>query len=75
MRRKTYMCSHVFSILLGLFRERKRSKSKTKIDTRSIKLQELQAPSQMSVVSSDGRTAPTSRSRSPNSKYTESKGN
>jgi len=59
----------------GLFRERKRSKSKTKIDTRSIKLQELQAPSQMSVVSGDGRTAPTSRSRSPNSKYTESQGN
>jgi len=37
----------------GLFRERKRSKSKTKIDSRSIKLQELQAPSQMSVVSSE----------------------
>jgi len=51
----------------GLFRERKRSKSKTKIDSRSIKLQELQAPSQMSVVSSEGRTAPTNRSRSPNS--------
>jgi hypothetical protein len=37
----------------GLFRERKRSKSKTKIDTRSIKLQELQAPSQVSVVSGE----------------------
>jgi len=39
----------------GLFRERKRSKSKSKIDTRSIKLQELQAPSQVSVVSEPSR--------------------
>jgi len=35
--------------ITGLFRERKRSKSKTKIDSRSLKLQEKHAPSQMSM--------------------------
>ena len=44
------MLDHLyFYLLLGLFRERKRSKSKTKIDSRSLKLQETIAPSQIAM--------------------------
>lgn len=57
--------------ITGHFRERKRSKSKTKIDSRSLKLQETLAPSQMSMsnfsVTSEGTAALRARSRSPTS--------
>lgn len=57
--------------ITGLFRERKRSKSKTKIDSRSLKLQEKMAPSQMSMsnfsVTNEATAALRARSRSPTS--------
>lgn len=61
--------------ITGLFRERKRSKSKSKIDSRSLKLQETIAPSQIAMsnfsVTNEGRNAQITRSRSPTtSKYT-----
>ena len=64
-----------FYLFLGLFRERKRSKSKSKIDSRSLKLQETIAPSQIAMsnfsVTNEGRNAQITRSRSPTtSKYT-----
>lgn len=56
--------------ITGHFRERKRSKSKTKIDSRSLKLQERMAPSQMSMSNfsaSSDECASTARARSPTS--------
>lgn len=54
--------------ITGHFRERKRSKSKTKVDSRSLKLQERIAPSQMSISTLSGssnESVAKARARSP----------